>query len=321
MTISTGDRWYKAEVVPSGQQSLGRALCAFWGVGPTAYGTKGNTSHSSGYHRSRNWVLNSPDSSYGSRDYSVTQAADKLGDSDWTCAFDFTPAAWGTPDNRAKMIIITGRVRAAARARDPRLAALREFAGTEDGRTVVTFYCSDGSAKDPFDSSHLDHVHGSIWRGQAAVDLSGVFAIMTGGAKMSEWAANPSPTQPWALTQGNAGYAGQQRDTALAFAWQAANEANAGVKAVGADTANIKSTVAAMTTTLNSVLQLLQSGGGNVDTAAVIARMNALAAEDAARDSALKTELDAALARETQLRLDLAAAFAAAGAAPGPGSE
>jgi hypothetical protein len=49
---------------------------------------------------------------------------------------------------------------------------------------------------------------------------------LTGGTTMSEWTAAPDASQPWVLTQGTAGYAGQQRDTALAFAWQAAHDAN-----------------------------------------------------------------------------------------------
>jgi hypothetical protein len=59
------------------------------------------------------------------------------------------------------------------------------------------------------------------------------------GDDMSE-----SWTQP--LTQGTAGYAGQQRDTALAFAWQASNEAKANtavildvVKRIAADVAGL----------------------------------------------------------------------------------
>jgi hypothetical protein len=95
-------------------------------------------------------------------------------------AFDFTPGVWGSAENRHRMVAITMRVHAAARARDPRLADLREFAGTEDGQTVVTFNCADGSAKSPFDSSHLDHCHGSLWRGRADRDHSSIVAVMLG---------------------------------------------------------------------------------------------------------------------------------------------
>jgi hypothetical protein len=46
---------------------------------------------------------------------------------------------------------------------------------------------------------------------------------LIGGAMPSEWHTG-EPSGPM-LTQGNPGYAGHQRDTALAFTWQAAHEA------------------------------------------------------------------------------------------------
>lgn len=180
MPLSPSDPYYVAEVTPASIAAMERPLCSAYRVGLDAFGAKGNLVHYSGYHRSRQWILNSPDSRYRSSDYSVTQSLDKSGDQRWVSAFDFTPGSWGTQDNRNRMIVITKRVRAAARARDPRLANLREFAGTEDGRNVVTFNCSDGSAKSPFDSSHLDHVHGSFWRSRAANDHTGIVEVMLG---------------------------------------------------------------------------------------------------------------------------------------------
>jgi hypothetical protein len=180
MPLSPSDPYYVAEITPASIAAMEHPLCSAYGVGLDAFGAKGNTVHTSGYHRSRQWILNSPDSDYGSSDYSVRDSRDKTGDQRWVSAFDFTPGSWGTADNRNKMVAITKRVRAAARARDPRLADLREFAGTEDGRNVVTFYCADGSAKSPFDSSHLDHCHGSFWRSRANNDHSGIVAVMLG---------------------------------------------------------------------------------------------------------------------------------------------
>jgi hypothetical protein len=180
MALSTSDPAYQAEVIPASISAMGPALCGAYGVGSAAFGSKGNTAHTSGYHRSRQWVLQSPDSRYGSSDYSVTQTPDKSGDWRWISAFDFTPGVWGSPDNRTKMQQITARVHAAAVARDPRLWSLREFAGTLDGRTVVTFNCADGSFKAPFDSSHLDHCHGSFWRNSASNDHSSVIDVILG---------------------------------------------------------------------------------------------------------------------------------------------
>jgi hypothetical protein len=47
------------------------------------------------------------------------------------------------------------------------------------------------------------------------------------GMGFEEWSAsNPDAQASWALTQGSEGYAGHQRDTALAFTWESANNAN-----------------------------------------------------------------------------------------------
>src|SRR6185369_9407360 len=51
-----------------------------------------------------------------------------------------------------------------------------------------------------------------------------IIAIAGGAMGVEEWTASPGANS-WALTQGNPGYVGQQRDTALAFAWQAAHDA------------------------------------------------------------------------------------------------
>jgi hypothetical protein len=50
-----------------------------------------------------------------------------------------------------------------------------------------------------------------------------LFTLIGGGDMPSEWHTG-EPSGPL-LTQGSPGYAGQQRDTALAFAWQASHEA------------------------------------------------------------------------------------------------
>lgn len=180
MALNPTDRYYRAEVVPSSIDDLGEGLCEAYDRPPEAFGAKGNLVHTYGYHRSRAWILNSPDSRYGVNDYSVRHANDKLGDSDSVSAFDFVPAEWGTKRNRQLMVEITTRVYVAAKARDPRLYALREFAGTIDGKTVITFNCADGSLKNPFDSSHVDHGHGSFWRRYAADHHGGVLAVMLG---------------------------------------------------------------------------------------------------------------------------------------------
>lgn len=265
MPLNTSDRWYRAETVPISNTALGAALRNYFKVGLDAFGNKGNTSHTSGYHRSRYWVLNSPDSRYGSNDYSVRLSQDQGGDGNWISAFDFTPAEWGTAKNRQLMREITNNVLTAAKRRDDRLAILREFAGTIDGSNVITFNCSDGSTKAPFDSSHLDHVHGSAWRSLANNSFAGVFEVMTGGTKMPSEFHTGEPNGPF-LTQGNQGYAGQQRDTALAFTWQAAAEAN-----------NKGSETLAKLAELKAAVGTLSVGGASIDvnalTDAIVAKL------------------------------------------------
>src|SRR5262245_25402221 len=152
MPISPTDPYYRREVVPASLHAIGAPLCAAYGVGADSFGDKGNLSHFYGYHRSRDFILHSPSSSRGKDDYSIQLGADKGGDDYWVSAFDFTPGVWGTADNRAKMQTLTLRLLNASRVRDPRVAELREFAGTLDGKSVVTFDLTTMSFKAPFDS-------------------------------------------------------------------------------------------------------------------------------------------------------------------------
>ncbi len=175
--LDMSDPYLEAEQQPPSIMALGNRLRSAYGVGADNFGCKGNSYHYNGFHRSRNYLLgpNGP-----GPDYSTSGSKNQGGDGDNCSAFDFTPGEWGTADNRAKMIELTGRLRAAARANDPRLAAYYEFAGTEDGVHVVTFYAQGGQDKTPFDSSHLDHIHGSKYRSMADSDDTGLGDVMLG---------------------------------------------------------------------------------------------------------------------------------------------
>lgn len=77
--------------------------------------------------------------------------------------------------------------------------------------------------------------------------LRRLFGIFNSGGQMpSEWHTG-EPSGPF-LTQGNPGYLKQQRDTALAFTWEAAHEAMVAAQAALA--------------TCNEILALLKAGGG-----------------------------------------------------------
>lgn len=177
---------YRAEVTPASITRMSVSLCAAYGVSADHAGAKGNTVHLSGFHRSPRWLRTSPDSRYGSRDYSIQAARNRGGNEDWIAAEDFTPGVWGTRDNREKMKVTTRRMLDAARRYDPRLIDVFEFAGTLDGGSVVTFSGQGGELKDPFDDSHLDHGHTSFWRDGAANDHSGVVEVMLGVAPRKE---------------------------------------------------------------------------------------------------------------------------------------
>jgi hypothetical protein len=163
--------------------AMRRPLCAAFGRPNAAFGCRGDLNHFSGYHRSYAFIIESPYSRYRWDDYSVRQALDTTNIDRHICsAFDLVPGDWGSAENRRRMVAITTRVHNAAKARDVRLRALREFAGTLDGRTVVTFYCDGGEFKTPFDGSHLDHAHGSFWRSRAKWDHSGIVKVMIGAS-------------------------------------------------------------------------------------------------------------------------------------------
>lgn len=175
--LNMNDPYLRAERQPPALVALGVRLKAAYGVGADNFGIKGNEYHYNGFHRSRSYLLGP---SGPGPDYSTRGTLNQGGNGNNNSAFDFTPGVWGSADNRRKMIEITKRLRAAARANDPRLADYYEFAGTEDGKNVVTFYAQGGEAKDPFDSSHLNHIHGSKYRGRADNDDTGVGDVILG---------------------------------------------------------------------------------------------------------------------------------------------
>lgn len=110
----------------------------------------------SGYHNSRN---NLKAAAKWRNDYSITQApADLEGDGDAASAIDLTP------DTQELQRLFTRRLMAATKADDdPRAYPIREFFGTENGQTVTGWSRWRGKEATS-DSSHLWHVHISIYR-------------------------------------------------------------------------------------------------------------------------------------------------------------
>jgi len=134
-----------------------------------------------GYHSSREENL-----ARWPGNYSIRLALDKQGPADKAAAIDYTMSD-------AEMRRRTRYLADAAARNDPRLAAVREFYGTLDSRTVY------GRIKDsrtgPWrasaaDNSHLWHIHISIFR--AYVDrwdeLSPVLSVLA-GETLEQWRA------------------------------------------------------------------------------------------------------------------------------------
>jgi len=172
--------WWDREISPPTLVALGNSLRAHFGVSPVAVGIKGDIGHLFGGHRSPEWIRRSRYSSSGSGDGSLIQSNGGTASSSNRDlrALDMTPGAWGTPDNRRKMISMTTSLDGAVKS--GRCPQVRRFWGTRDGRTVYgwdAFYRRNSSS----DSSHLDHLHVEMYPDRVNWDHSAVFAAITGG--------------------------------------------------------------------------------------------------------------------------------------------
>jgi hypothetical protein len=135
-------------------------------------GIIGDSAHTYGYHRGRNYVSGS--------DYSVSQnPADRKGDGEAACALDIS---WGKAADQytVSQRLLNAKNNATAKK------VLRSFFGSTDGYTVCGWDYYEGCPATS-DDSHLWHVHLSITR-QYSNDhaaLQQVAAIVTGGAAPS----------------------------------------------------------------------------------------------------------------------------------------
>lgn len=132
------------------------AVWKLWTDRPVASWRLGGIyAHKPGYHSSRqenqaNWPGN----------YSIQLPLDRQGPADKAAAIDYTMSD-------AEMRRRTGLLADAARRNDPRLAAVREFYGTLDSRTVygrIKDSRSGSWRSSSADSSHLWHIHVSLFR-------------------------------------------------------------------------------------------------------------------------------------------------------------
>lgn len=132
-----------------------------------------------GYHSSRQ-----ENQSKWPGNYSIRVALDQQGPSDKAAAIDYTMSD-------AEMRLRTGYLAAAAERNDPRLAAVREFYGTLNSRTV--FGRIKDSRTGPWrastsDNSHLWHIHISIFRAYTNQwdELEPILSVLA-GETLEQW--------------------------------------------------------------------------------------------------------------------------------------
>lgn len=144
-------------------------------------GIIGDSAHTYGYHRGRDFV--SPD------DYSAQLAEDRQGDGQAACALDIS---WSDAQSH-----YTASQRLLDAGHDSRMYAARSFYGSTDGWSVCGWDYPGGYPVTS-DDSHLWHVHLSILRMYANDDaaLAGVASVITGG----QASALPLPPE---LMEGN----------------------------------------------------------------------------------------------------------------------
>lgn len=145
-------------------------------------GIVGDSAHTYGYHRGRNYCTDSGD-------YSCQQADDQTGPGEAASALDVTM-------NDADMKTVSKRLNDAVNKDDSRLHCLREWYGTTDGYNVTGRDVRSGSYISS-DDSHLWHVHLSFYRKWAddAAECKKVAAVFTGGGTATEGDDEDMPKQ------------------------------------------------------------------------------------------------------------------------------
>lgn len=170
------------EYTPANLRALADSVRQYFGLGWDAIGLKGDESHTYGYHRSRIWINQDGD---GRDDYSNQLAKDLSGDGNWIAALDVSL-------NPELMKTTTARLINALKARDSRMASVREVFGTLDGRNVTAWDAASNSYTTA-DDSHLWHVHMSFYRSMANNDHSGILNVIKGDTVADDYGRYGKP--------------------------------------------------------------------------------------------------------------------------------
>ena len=173
-----------SEYAPTQLVDLGKRIAATFGG--TFSGVVGDSSHTYGYHRSRNTLKKAGKNA----DYSIQLPDDKAGDGDAASAIDINFSS-------ATMRALSGHLLAAGRSGDPRMRGFREFFGTTDGKTVTGWDYASGKTSTA-DSTHLWHIHLSVLRrySRDSTVLAPIIDVLK-GQKMSDVWEKMIPVSDW----------------------------------------------------------------------------------------------------------------------------
>lgn len=176
---------WNAEVVPIELGYLARNLRSHFELDASDVGTRGDTNHRKGYHRSRRWIL---DSRYcTNRTYSVMENEQNAhgGNINWVSALDLSLPT---------RLLLPACQRLDIAVRSGRLEKVAEWYGNTDGDSRVDGYNNIYNRIATADNSHLWHVHISLLRGHANDNHADLFSVLTGvGWDAADW---PTPTRP-----------------------------------------------------------------------------------------------------------------------------
>ncbi len=179
---------WRDEVVPPALASMGRTVRTALGLPAEAIGFKGNNLHLNGGHRSRRWILTSQFCT--DRTYTVTYAADRLGDQNWISAFDIS----APPDI---LLPMCQRLDVAVRAGE--LEELAAWYGNLDGDQRVDGYNNILNRVASSDTSHLTHLHGTVLRQHANnfVFMAKLASVLSGADMFEQTDRNTATADTW----------------------------------------------------------------------------------------------------------------------------
>lgn len=257
------ESWWGREIVTPELDWLGDELCRRTRRPRAAAGTKGDSRHLRGSHRSQEWIEKSRYCT--DRHYTVQSG---LTDTQrrHVAGFDFNPGS------DAAMKALSRRIIAAMKA--GRLDEVVEFFGTTDGRTVDG-WDNRRNRKATSDSSHLWHWHLSIDRRHCADRrlMERIVAIALGEDDDMQLSDRVNLVQrPDVKYSSTATTVEGVLASTNYYVLQTRNK-------LLAEMAALRTQLAAVTAALESLAQAVTAGGGSVDVAAIKAHIDVRVAE------------------------------------------